>query len=98
MLTITSHRRAVLRTNLADAAVGPLGAWRRALDEVVERWLRERERRGAERAMRQLSPHLLRDLGLHASDIPFIAYAAGAGDDTLVRLTHGARPDRARFL
>jgi uncharacterized protein YjiS (DUF1127 family) len=99
MLTITSPRRAPLRTNLAAAAVDTiLGAWRRALAGAVERWLQERELRDAERAMRQLSPSLLRDLGLHASDIPFIAYAAGAGDDTRVRLTHGARQDLARLF
>ena len=98
MHTITAPRRDLPRTNPAAAAVDTLGAWRHALKGVAARWLRERELRGAERALRELSPHLLRDLGLHASDIPFIAYAAGAGDDTLVRLTHGARPDRARFL
>jgi uncharacterized protein YjiS (DUF1127 family) len=99
MLTITSPRRALLRTNLAaDAADTLLGACRRALAGVVERWLLERERRSAESALRQLSPSLLRDLGLHASDIPFIAHAAAAGDDTRVRLTHGARPDLTRFF
>jgi uncharacterized protein YjiS (DUF1127 family) len=99
MLTITSPRRALLRTNLAaDAADTLLCACRRTLAGVVERWLLERERRGAERALRQLSPYLLRDLGLHASDIPFIAHAAGAGDDSRVRLTHGARPDLTRFF
>jgi uncharacterized protein YjiS (DUF1127 family) len=97
MLTITPTRRSLLRTDLTAAAVDTLSALRRALAGVVARWLQERERRGTERALHRLSPYLLRDLGLDASEIASIAHAAGAGDDTRLRLTRSASQDLARL-
>jgi uncharacterized protein YjiS (DUF1127 family) len=97
MHTITPTRRSLLHTDLTAAAVDTLRAWRRALASVAARWLQERERRGTERALRQLSPYLLRDLGLDASEIASIAHAAAAGDDTRLRLTRSAYQDLARL-
>ena len=97
MLTIIPTRRSLLPTDLTAAAVDTLRAWRRALAGVAARWLREREARGTERALRQLSPYLLHDLGLDASEIASIVHAAGAGDDSRLRLTRSAYQDLARL-
>jgi uncharacterized protein YjiS (DUF1127 family) len=97
MLTITPTRRSLLRSNLTAAAVDTLRDCRRAVASLAARWRREREARSAERALRQLGPYLLRDLGLHSSEIASIVHAAGAGDDSRLRLTRSAYQDLARL-
>lgn len=60
--------------------------WRALCSAAAERlqaWHEAHERRQAERALRQLSPYVLRDLGIDPSEIASIAAATGAdADDT----------------
>lgn len=61
-------------------------ALRGAAAALARAWHAAHERRQTERALRHLSPHLLRDLGLDHSDIPSIATAVGGGGDRTRRL------------
>lgn len=65
-----------LAAALADAAQ----ALRRAAAERLRTWHAANERRRTERALRQLSPWLRRDLGLDPSDTPSTAAASGPTD------------------
>lgn len=78
------------RTGLPGTAAAT-DAWlhlRAAAGALLRAWYRAHERRQTERALRQLSPQLRRDLGLDLSDIPSIAAAGVDGDPTRRRLTH----------
>lgn len=69
-------------------------AWhslRQHLATAVRRWQQARRAAATERALRELSPRLLHDLGLDSSEIPSTAHAAGMGDATRVRMTQPAR-------
>jgi len=68
--------------DLAAALADGWQALRRTAAERLHAWQAAHERRQTERALRQLSPYLLRDLGLDHSDIPSIAATAGYGDAT----------------
>ncbi len=48
-------------------------ALRRAAAALARAWHQAHERRQTERALKQLGPRLLRDIGLDPSDIPSIA-------------------------
>lgn len=61
-------------------------ALRNAATSMAHAWHAAHERRQTERALRQLSPWLLRDLGLDPSDIPSIVAAAGGHGDLTRRL------------
>jgi uncharacterized protein YjiS (DUF1127 family) len=67
---------------LAAAAADAWLALRAATARRLQAWREAHERRQTERALRQLSPWLLRDLGLDASDIPSIAAATDGADAT----------------
>jgi uncharacterized protein YjiS (DUF1127 family) len=71
-----------LAATLADAWL----AVRTATTNLALAWYRAEERRRTERALRELSPYLLRDLGLDSSDIPSIAAACDTHRDTTRRL------------
>jgi uncharacterized protein YjiS (DUF1127 family) len=88
MHTITPTRIGSPLAAIADA----WQALRAAAADLAARWHRQQERAATERALRQLSPHLLRDLGLDCSEIDSIAAAAAAGGDrTRLRMTQLAR-------
>lgn len=71
---------------LAWQALGDLAS------QAAAAWLRYQERSATDHALRTLSPHLLRDIGLDPSEIPSIAIAVGnGGDPTRVRTTHPVR-------
>jgi uncharacterized protein YjiS (DUF1127 family) len=72
--------------HFAAAATDAWQALRTAATTLAVAWYRAEERRRTERALRELSPYLLRDLGLDASDIPSIAAAVGGNGDTTRRL------------
>lgn len=74
-----------------DLAAPLAGGWRTLRStaaRLVLAWHAAHERRQTERALRHLSPYLLRDLGLDPSDIPSIAAAGVDGDPTRRRLVH----------
>lgn len=78
--TITPTRTGFdLTARLADG-------WRALCSAAAERvhaWHEGHERRQTERALRQLSPYVLHDLGVDASDIASIAAFSGThADDT----------------
>jgi uncharacterized protein YjiS (DUF1127 family) len=84
MHTITPTRTAPV---LSIAAEQAWQALRDAALDLARAWSRRQQRRADERALRDLSPWLLRDLGLDPSDIPSIA-AAGGSDLTRRHLAH----------
>ena len=61
-------------------------ALRRTAAGHLHAWHAAHERHQTERALRQLNPWLLRDLGLDPSDISSIAAAAGSHGDLTRRL------------
>lgn len=68
--------------DLAAALADGWQALHRAAAERLHAWQAAHEQRQTERALRQLSPYLLRDLGLDHSDIPSVAATAAYGDAT----------------
>jgi uncharacterized protein YjiS (DUF1127 family) len=70
-------------------------AWRAlcdAADDLQRRWQQRQDRLSTQRSLDELSPQLLRDLGIDRSDIDSIATAAAhGGDPTRVRMTQLAR-------
>lgn len=72
--------------DLAAALAGGWQALRRAAAGRLHAWHAAQERRQTERALRQLSPWLRRDLGLDPSDIPSTGAADGGRGDTTRQL------------
>ncbi len=75
-----------------DLAAALADGWRSlcsAATELARAWHEAHERRQAERALQQLSPWVLRDIGIDTSEIPSIAAAnGGSGAPTRRRSAH----------
>lgn len=73
--------------DLAAALADGWQALRSAAADLARAWHQAHERRQTERALRQLSPWLLRDLGLDPSDNPSTEAAVGGPDAPTRRLS-----------
>lgn len=80
--TLTPTRTGFLNLGVAAAVADAWLTLRSAAVTQLQAWHQAHEQRQTERALRQLSPWLLRDLGLDVSDIPSIAAATDGGDAT----------------